>query len=381
MRSQTAMQLLNKYLNTLHPDIETPALLVDTVRMDLNITRMQQIARENGIDLRPHCKTHKSVQIAKKQLQAGAIGITVAKLGEAEIMANAGIDNIFIANQITHPKKISRLFNLHRNCQISLGIDHPDQVKMLKQVFINPRNPLEVLIEIDCGFHRCGVTIGDTLAALALMIKKAPGLRLKGVFTHAGHVYGADDSTEVLRIGKSEGEYMQQVLSALAKMDISVNVISVGSTPTAPVAAKNPAVTEIRPGNYVFHDQIQVSLGACKDEDCALAVVATVIARPDVKRVIIDAGSKALNLDRGAHAVQKLSGFGRLANLRGEIVRLSEEHGIIELNNDQNVPVGAPVLIVPNHACAVSNLYDYFHFVDAQGKWHKVPIDARGRSD
>jgi len=372
------MEKITRLLHAIHHEIDTPALLVDADQLDKNIAGMQEIANNAGIDLRPHCKTHKSVQVALRQLKAGAIGITVAKLGEAEVMAGGGIDNIFIANQITHPLKIHRLYRLHRECQVSVGIDHPEQVRLLAQSFINPKYPLDVLVEIDCGFHRCGVTMGKDLFTLWRLISKAPGLRLKGIFTHAGQVYGAENQNEVRRIGISEGRCMNDVVYALSSENMYTNVVSVGSTPTAAIAAKDPVVTEIRPGNYVFYDQIQVSLGTCTEKDCALGVLATVIARPESRRVIIDAGSKALNLDRGAHAVQKLSGFGRLVNMKGEIIRLSEEHGVIELTENQDISIGAPVLIIPNHACAVSNLYDHYCFIESSGKWTKTPVDARG---
>lgn len=374
------MQLLNRYYRTLHREIDTPALLVDTVQMEKNIIAMQQIAGEAAVDLRPHCKTHKSVQIALRQIQAGAIGITVAKLGEAEVMAEAGIDNIFIANQITHPLKVKRLFRLHRKCQISVGLDHPEQIKLLSQLFINPKHPLEILIEIDCGFHRCGVVNDKYLIKLAQMVKKAPGLKLKGIFTHAGHVYGAEDCAGVSRIGRHEGTYMAETAGSLKAAGIVANVVSVGSTPTAAFAAGNPFVTEIRPGNYIFYDQIQVSLGACTETECALGILATVIAQPDMSRIVIDAGSKALNLDRGAHAKQILRSYGRLIGPKGEIVRLSEEHGIIELGRKEEIPIGSPVLIIPNHACAVTNLFDHYYFIGPAGKWNKSPVDARGRS-
>lgn len=374
------MQLLSRCYRTLHREIDTPALLVDTVQMEKNISEMQRIAGDAGVDLRPHCKTHKSVQIALRQIQAGAIGITVAKLGEAEVMAEAGIDNIFIANQITHPLKVKRLFRLHRQCQVSVGLDHPDQIRLLSQLFINPRHPLEILIEIDCGFHRCGVVHDKNLLKLAQMVKKAPGLKLKGIFTHAGQVYGADDHAGVRMIGKHEGACMADTAGSLKSAGIVANVVSVGSTPTAPFAADNPSVTEIRPGNYVFYDQIQVSLGVCTEAECALGILATVIAQPDIRRIVVDAGSKALNLDRGAHAKQTLSGYGHLVSPEGEIVRLSEEHGVIELARKVEIPIGSPVLIIPNHACAVTNLFDHYYFIGPAGKWNKSPVDARGCS-
>ena len=143
---------------------------------------------------------------------------------------------------------------------------------------------------------------------------------------------------------------------------------------------RNPVVNEIRPGNYVFYDNIQYVLGSCLSDQWALAVLATVISQPEPDRVIIDAGSKALNLDRGAHATQLIHGFGRLLNLTGEIIRLSEEHGVIKLDKNKKISLGSPVLIIPNHACAVANLYSHYHFIDSSGRVSKIPVDARGRS-
>ena len=161
---------------------------------------------------------------------------------------------------------------------------------------------------------------------------------------------------------------------------MNIEVVSVGSTPTVVYSAQHSLVNEIRPGNYVFYDNIQYVLGSCTVNQWSLAVLATVVSQPAPDRIIIDAGSKALNLDRGAHSTQQTAGFGRLLNLNGEIVRLSEEHGVIMLESPGNIPIGSPVLIVPNHACAVTNLYSHYYLVDPAGTVNKIPIDARGKS-
>jgi D-serine deaminase-like pyridoxal phosphate-dependent protein len=173
---------------------------------------------------------------------------------------------------------------------------------------------------------------------------------------------------------------MEQAYHLLAREDIHVDVVSVGSTPTVAYSAQNPVVNEIRPGNYVFYDNIQYVLGSCGSDQWALAILATVISQPEPDRLVIDAGSKALNLDKGAHATQLISGYGRILNMDGEINRLSEEHGVIQLDSKKKISLGTPVLIIPNHACTVANLYTHYHFIDESGRICQMPVDARGRS-
>ncbi len=374
------MILSQKEILKLHGEIDTPALIVDEQQLLKNIEKMQELANATNVQLRPHIKTHKSVHISKLLLNHGAIGITVAKVGEAEIMAKAGISDIFIANQVTHPLKLERLKQLHNKINISIGIDHSEQIKLLKKYFIDPKYPLSVLIEVDSGLHRCGTQLDESLNALAREIQRTDILKLKGIFTHAGQVYGASSKEELREIGQHEGTFMAKAFHQLSEEDIHVNVVSVGSTPTVAYSAENTFVNEIRPGNYVFYDHIQYVLGSCLQDQWALAVLATVISQPEPDRIIIDAGSKALNLDKGAHATQLLSSYGKIVNLDGEVIRLSEEHGVIKLASKRKISLGSAVLIIPNHACAVANLYSHYHFINASGKVYQMPVDARGRS-
>jgi len=173
---------------------------------------------------------------------------------------------------------------------------------------------------------------------------------------------------------------MANAYGLLADQGLNVKVVSVGSTPTVPYSSNNPIVNEIRPGNFVFYDNIQYVLGSCNKEQWALAILATVISQPDADRIVIDAGSKALNLDKGAHATDIIRGYGKLLNIKGDIIRLSEEHGVIQLQNRESIPLGSPALIIPNHACAVANLYTSYHLLDSEGRIKKIPVDARGKS-
>ncbi len=341
---------------------------------------MQKFADLHGCRLRPHIKTHKSTDIALAQLNAGANGITTAKLSEAETMAEAGIRDIFIANQITHPLKIKLLAQLARRINVIIGIDNWQQVQLLEPFFENAASPLNVRIEIDSGQHRCGVLPTDELLFLAKKIKETPWLHLEGIFTHAGHVYGAQSSEEIQQIGFREGEVMVQAFQLLKSNGIDVNTVSVGSTPTVNYSASFPDVNEIRPGNYVFYDGIQMALQVAHPEQCSLFVLATVTSISTGGKIVIDAGSKALNMDRGAHSSELVQGYGTPVNVDGRITRLSEEHGMLETNNTPSSVIGGPILILPNHACTVVNLYDTYHCIDRKLRINQMFVTARGKS-
>jgi D-serine deaminase-like pyridoxal phosphate-dependent protein len=368
------------WLDQIHQQIDTPALLIDEWQLNKNISDMQDLANKNGVRLRPHFKTHKCLWIARKQTEKGAAGITVAKPAEAELLAGAGFADLFIANQVTQSRKLDRLVALNKKTKLSVGIDHPDQVNMIQTVFSSANQRLHVLVEIDSGLQRCGIPPGKKLIDLVQQIESAPALVFSGIFTHAGQVYGAKSEEEVRKTGEYEALIMHESAQSLRKNGIEVKVISVGSTPTVPYSAAHPSVTEIRPGNYVFYDNIQYALGCCRPDQWALAVLATVISQPAPRRIVTDAGSKALNLDRGAHARSLIKGYGRLLNIRGEIVRLSEEHGIVELEKAASIKPGSPVLIIPNHACAVTNLFSHVYFVNPNHEVKKMAVDARGMS-
>jgi len=286
-------------LRKLHRTIDTPALLIIEDRLDRNILQMQTLADENYSWLRPHIKTHKSVDIAHRQITLGAPGITTAKLSEAEIMFEAGIKDIFIANQITHPIKINRLKMLHAQCRVIIGMDDEKQIDLLRPAFEKTIRPLEVRIEIDSGFGRCGVKENKVLLRLAQKISNEPWLLLEGIFTHAGQVYSAASEEEVAKIGIAEAKAVESAQFFLHNKGIELQTISAGSTPTAKYAVRNDAVNEIRPGNYVFYDGIQLALGSARAESCSLFVLATIISQPQKDQIIIDAGSKALGFSPG----------------------------------------------------------------------------------
>lgn len=336
--------------------LDTPALLVDLDRLEANITWMAGHAGAGGVALRPHVKTHKSVAIARRQLAAGAVGITVAKLDEAEALVDGGVDaSILIAFQLASPYKLERALRLAGRVPVILAVDGAAGVRLLADAATTADRVAEVWIEIDSGLHRCGVLPGDA-ADLARVVAGHESLRLTGMFTHAGQSYAARDPHAVAAIAGTEASAVATAAEAARAVGIPIATVSAGSTPTARFLDASSGITEIRPGTYVYYDALQVALGSAGAEQCALSIATTVISRPASDRAVIDAGSKTFGLDRGAHSSDLLVGYGTVQQVEGTLARLSEEHGMLDLPGGSPLVVGDRVRIVPNHACTVSNL-------------------------
>ena len=359
--------------------LDTPALLIDLDIVDRNLKRMQEKASSYGVALRPHIKTHKIPELAQLQMRLGARGITAAKVSEAEVMAAAGIKNIFVANQIVTKEKLQRLAALSKVVSISIGLDSVAAAAKLSDVFAASGLTIEYVIEINSGLNRCGVLPGKEAVELFQAVDTLPSLRFKGIFTHAGQVYGAGSLSEVEEVSRHESTIMAETAQAFAEVGTSPDIVSVGSTPTMKVWQGHEAVNEIRPGNYIFHDAIQVSLGAATLEECALSIVATVISRPEKERAVLDGGSKAFGLDRGAHGKEMASGFGLVLGKKATLERLSEEHGIMTVDSKADLHIGDKVRIIPNHACAVMNLFDRAYGLRDGKVVEEFKIAARGK--
>jgi len=359
-------------------EIESPALLIEEAVLERNLIRMQSLADRYQVRLRPHIKTHKMPSLAKRQISVGARGIAVAKLSEAELMATHGLTDIQIANQIVGPLKIARLRDLARKVRLSCAVDSPSQVRELSAAFASETAPLDLLIEIDTGLHRCGLSRLENVIELAQYIIACPGVKLAGLMTHAGHAYATVGNPEKRRsIAREEGETLTALADTLRAAGIAIETISVGSTPTATEVARVPGITELRVGNYIFNDMIQVALGVATLSDCALTVLATVISVPSEDRAVIDAGSKALSLDLGAHGSAAVSGYGGIIDRDALLTRLSEEHGIIALAGEK-FRIGERLRIIPNHACATVNLYDRAYLVRDGAVSDELAVEARG---
>jgi D-serine deaminase-like pyridoxal phosphate-dependent protein len=360
--------------------LDTPSVVVDLDIVDRNVRRMAEFAREHGVQLRPHAKSHKTAAIARRQVDSGAVGLTVAKLDEAETYLKAGFDDLFVANQVIGPLKWSRLAELQSHGTVSVGVDSIDGARGIAEAAREAHTTVPVVIEIDTGLHRAGVQPGEPAVALARQVASLDGLELRGLFTHAGHAYAATSPQEVQRIGRLEGELLVMTADQIRALGIACPVVSVGSTPTAMISGAVPGVTEMRPGNYVFYDRMQVGLGSAQRSDCALTVLTTVISRPSADRAVIDAGSKTFALDRGAHGLEALLGFGEDIEFGLVLDRLSEEHGVIQLDSSQAAPlrVGDRLRILPNHACTTANLAEALYGMRAGRLVEVLPVLVRG---
>jgi D-serine deaminase-like pyridoxal phosphate-dependent protein len=358
--------------------LDTPAVIVDLDRLERNVAAMAQMAVAAGVALRPHTKSHKTAAIAQRQLAAGASGITVAKLDEAEAYVANGIEDVFVANEVAGPRKWRRTAALQQRGSVAVGVDGEQIVSGLADAARSLGVTIPVLIEIDTGLHRAGLEPGESVADLAAAIVRCgPSLRLRGVFTHAGHAYGARSLSDLERIGRAEAEGAVEAARRIRQRGIDCPVVSVGSTPTIRAVGVLPGVTEVRPGNYVFFDRMQVGLGVATREDCSQTVLATIISRPSPDRTVVDAGSKTFALDKGAHGLEALEGFGQDVAHGLVLNRLSEEHGVVDAQPTQ-MAVGDQLRFLPNHACTVANLADALIGVRGEQVVEVMPVLVRG---
>ncbi len=367
-------------------ELDTPALIVDIDIMEKNLHRMQEKADAFNVKLRPHTKTHRTPALAKLQIEIGAKGIAVAKLGEAEVMYEEGIKDIFIPNEIVGSIKLERLRNLNnKDILLSVGVDHQDHVKMLSEVFSSPDNKkkMNVFIDVCTGYPRTGVMPGKDALTLAGMITDSPGLHFKGIFTHDGHSYKAADYSEAKEIFRKSQQTMLETAELIRGAGIPVEEISVGSTPSLLLCDEIlEGITEIRPGSYIFMDADQASVVGTY-EHCAQTVLATVISRPTEERVVIDAGTKSLTACQSFSGIASSEGRGRLKE-HPEIFlnRISEEHASFDIPEGSGLSyfIGDKIEIISNHACPTSNLFHTIYGVKKGEVVTEWPVLAQAKS-
>src|SRR4051794_1866091 len=357
--------------------LETPAVVIDLDRMASAIATMADAMRDRGIALRPHAKTHKSLEVGRQQLAAGAVGMTVGTLGEAEVFATGGFADLFIAYPlIPVGAKADRLATLaaRSGLRLTVGVESTIGVRAMAAALGPLADRVHVLVEVDTGGARSGVLprAAGALAAEAA----AAGLAVSGVFTHGGHGYAAPHAG--VAAGDDEVTGLATAAASLRDHGIEPSVVSAGSTPTALASARGP-VTEERPGSYVFGDRQQAALGAVLPDALAAAVAATVVSVSSTeRRFVIDAGAKVLGKDVAPY----LEGHGEIPEWGGAIVRrVFDYHGVVERGDGGPLPsVGDVVLVAPNHICPVINLVDAFAVSRAGELVDRWPVDARGRN-
>jgi D-serine deaminase-like pyridoxal phosphate-dependent protein len=356
-------------------DLPTPSVLVDLDVLAQNVERMQRLAREAGVALRPHAKTHKSPEVGRLQIEAGARGLTLAKTSEAEVFAALGFDDLFLGYPIFGADKARRLLALSDRVLLTVGADSIEGARSLGAVFAAAGRRLRVRMKVDTGLHRVGV-LPEHAVRVAAGIAELPGIELVGVFTHGGQGYGAPTPEEVARVGRHEGRVLAETAAALREAGLPAAEVSVGSTPTAASAMTSSGVTECRPGTYVYNDRSQVALGSCREADCAMSILATVVSVPAADRAVVDAGSKTLSTDPMRPVDD---GFGAVVGRRTRVARLSEEHGVLAVEPGERFRVGDRVRILPNHACVVSNLHDELVAVRGERIEGRIRVAARGK--
>ncbi len=385
-------------------DLPTPCLLVEKSRLERNLRRMQQKAEANGVRLRPHIKTHKTPWIARRQRGLGGRCIAVATPAEAEVFVEAGFDDVRVAYALVGRDRHERLLRLMEGgAHVSFCIDTAEGARQVSDFYAARDCTAEVLMEIDTGHGRCGVPWDDARGTveLARQIAELPGLQLVGILTHAGQAYhgpkkGETPEDALRRVSDAERDRMLAVAARLREADVEGVTpenfdISIGSTPTMSrfenAERGGFSVTEIRPGNYVFYDAIQVALGAARLDDCALTAYTTVISKRrgagGGERLYLDAGKKVMTSDTG-HTTR---GYGTLlynaramrAMPHAQIVGLSEEHGWVEVPGGAAFGVGDRLRLVPNHACVTVATQDRLYLVDGEEVLETLSVEARGR--
>jgi D-serine deaminase-like pyridoxal phosphate-dependent protein len=360
-------------------DLPTPCLVLDKGILERNLRKMSDTVRRHGVALRPHLKTAKSDAVARLATAGEAGGITVSTLAEAEYFAEHGFRDVLVANALP-PQKLDRIASL-----IDAGVSVTlvtDDVSMASAIAAHPAG-FKVLIEIDCGDNRAGVTAsGHEL----LDIATALGSRLNGVMTHAGHSYGCRSIECVREIAENERLSVVTAATRLRDAGFSCDVVSVGSTPTMTHAQKLDGVTEARPGVYMFQDLFQAEIGSCEKSDIAVTVLASVIGRnANENRILIDAGAIALSKDRSTQATDHDAGFGEIRDIdnlnsfgKCIVERAYQEHGAARCSDDALVrlPIGEKVRVLPNHACLTASTHDQYYVVDGSREvidvWDRV---------
>lgn len=347
------------------PEIETPAVLIDLDVTEANVDRYQAYCDEHGLRLRPHIKTHKLPRLAKRQLAAGAVGITCQKISEAEAMiSEGGIDDVLITYNILGDEKTARLRALADRVRLSVVADNQIVVDGLSRAFADAPAPLRVLVECNTGADRCGVATPEAARDLALRIDAAPGLVFGGLMTYPAAGGTADTQA-----------WLSAAKAACEAAGLVVETVSSGGSPDMWRAHEAPVVTEYRVGTCTYNDRSLVARGVCGLDDCALTVLATVVSVPHPHRAVIDAGSKVLTSD-----LLGLDGHGHVLGRDDiRIDQLSEEHGRLVSGGPIGLAVGDRVRIVPNHACVVENMLDEVATIRGGSFDGFVPVTARGQ--
>ena len=358
-------------------ELETPAVIVDLDVMDANLSRMADYCRKHELLLRPHTKTHKIPELAKRQIASGATGITVAKIGEAEVMLEAGITDILIAYPIVGAAKTKRLATLADRAKITVSLDSEEAASAIAEAASRKGATVGILIELNVGFDRCGVGNEVEVVRLANKITSLRGLEFKGLMFFPGHFGVLPEQRSLLRA--QVNEFLDRVFEACAREQLPLSIVSGGSTPAAYESDFFHGVNEVRPGTYIFNDRNTVGVSAASLNDCALSVLVTVVSTGVPGRAVIDGGSKTFSSDR--YQAEDGSGFGLVKeDHAAQIERLSEEHGHLNITrSDRRYKVGDRLSVIPNHVCTTVNMHDEIYGIRGEQVEVTWRVEGRGK--
>lgn len=358
-------------------ELSTPALMIDLAILERNLDRMADYCRAHGLGLRPHIKTHKTPEVAKMQVDRGARGLTVAKVGEAEVMATTGLDDLLVAFPVQGREAVRRLAQLARERDLLVALDDEATAQEISRAAAEQRATVGILVEFDAGFHRCGLEPGMACVELARRIERLPGVCFRGLMTYFGNVWGSEE--ERRKEMPVVAERVERSLRAFRENGMPVEIVSGGSTPSAAYSHEVPGLTEIRPGTYVYNDLNTLHQGACRLEDCAARVVTRVVSTAVKGRAIVDAGSKTLSSDPLRAGPQ--AGHGYVIEVPdAKLFKLNEEHGHLDVTASTHpFRVGEVLTLIPNHVCTCVNMNDEVFLVrneEVVGCWQ---VAARGK--
>ena len=358
-------------------ELETPAVVVDLDVMDRNLSRMADYCRKHQLLLRPHTKTHKIPELAKRQIASGATGITVAKIGEAEVMLEAGITDILIAYPIVGAAKAQRLATIAGRAKITVSLDSEEAALGISEAASRHGTSVGILIELNVGFDRCGVSNEVEVVRLAKKVTSLPGLEFKGLMFFPGHFGVLPEQRSHLRA--QVNEFLDRVFGACAREQLPLSIVSGGSTPAAFESDFFHGVNEVRPGTYIFNDRNTVGVSAASLNDCALSVLVTVVSTGVPGRAVIDGGSKTFSSDR--YQAEDGNGFGLVKeDHAAQIERLSEEHGHLNITrSDRRYKVGDRLSVIPNHVCTTVNMHDEIYGVRGEQVEVTWRVEGRGK--
>lgn len=361
-------------------ELKTPAIVLNLKALKNNIKLYQALCTNYHKEMWPMMKTHKSMEILKMQVEAGATGVLCGTLDEAEACAEIRIPKIMYAYPVASKESIDRVIALTKKSDFITRIDSYEGAKLLNDQAVKNGVEVSYTIIIDSGLHRFGIA-PEKVVEFANRLKEFKGLKFRGISSHPGHVYGATSNEEIERYVKEECEALNTTVTLLKEAGYELEYVTSGSTPTFAGAITDKNINVYHPGNYVFLDTIQLSLGKAKEEDCALRVYATIISHPRENLYICDAGAKCLGLDKGAHGNLSIVGYGTVVGHPDAIVdSLSEEVGKIHIDGKTELKIGDKIEIIPNHSCSTANLCSYYTLIDGDEVIGSIKVDVRGNS-